>query len=399
MHRAFFTSISSNYLDKALALAESIFENYPDGHFYISVLNFRLLSKHALTHFNLIKDGYETKGNFLYFIDPLLLYREPDNLVYKFSMIEACTAIKPAVAQKLLERYQHVTYFDPDIIVFNPLPEDKVLGDSWDFQVTPHILSPPIQAGKLSERLFLNFGVFNLGYFSVRDTLSSKQFLEWWKLFCINCCVISPQLGLFVDQKAVDLVGCFVDRLSILRNPGCNVAWWNLFCDGRVVLKDQKISYRSNVEKLYFFHFSNLDNSSDEKSRLISKPLDSFHNLTSSGTEKTVATNPAMLEIFEDYRERLDRMQIPEITNELSFNTTYKKVRIRGFVRTTFLEANLRGMKNIHSPFNRPQILVFISCFVHIVRTTKGTDIRLFLKFIKQLIDSMLHLSLAKFES
>lgn len=399
MGRAFFTSISTNYLDKALALVVSVFEHYPDGHMYISVLNFRVLSDTALDRLKQLEGIYEAKGQNLFFVDPLQLYDDSDLFVYKYNVIEACTAVKPAVALMLLERYSQVTYFDPDIIIYNPLPEDAVFGNSWDFQVTPHVLSPLIKKGGVSEQLFLNFGVFNLGYFSVRDTQSAKQFLEWWKIFCTNNSIIAPHLGLFVDQKPVDLVGCFVDRLSVLRHPGCNMAWWNMFCDGRELLVGQVVSYRNQLEKLYFFHFSNLDNSDVANSRLIAKPLGPLRDVSDSGFDVRLIANPGVAELFEDYRTRLTSTDFSSFASETSFDTTAKGTKIRVFIRMMFWEASFRGMQSNGSPFDKSQFLVFLGCFLYIIRRFSYRDMQLFMGVVKQLIESVLRISLTKQES
>ena len=46
---------------------------------------------------------------------------------------------------------------------------------SWDLQLTPHVVSPADSSSPISERLFANFGIFNLGYLSARKTNSSLK--------------------------------------------------------------------------------------------------------------------------------------------------------------------------------------------------------------------------------
>jgi hypothetical protein len=59
--------------------------------------------------------------------------------------------------------------------------------------------------------------------------------------------------GTFVDQKWIDLVPAFFDKVCILKHPGCNIAYWNLH---ERTLSQGKDAILVNNQPLCFFHFS-----------------------------------------------------------------------------------------------------------------------------------------------
>ncbi|HTM18354.1 MAG TPA: hypothetical protein VL135_15690, partial [Terracidiphilus sp.] len=63
-----------------------------------------------------------------------------------------------------------------------------------------------------------------------------------------------PQVGLAVDQKWVDLAPALFPGLKILRDPGLNVAYWNLH--ERVISKRDERWFVNDEVPLRFFHYS-----------------------------------------------------------------------------------------------------------------------------------------------
>lgn len=304
MHRdCFFTSIALNYLPKALALASSVFNVYPQSRFVVSLIDHQRLSTAQCEALERLVTEFRTQGRELSFVDPLSLYERPDLFTYKFNVVEACTSVKPAIAAALLDAAETVTYLDPDTILYSRFPDDTA--DGWEFQVTPHAIAPAQAGSLISERLFMFYGVFNLGYFAVRKSTQTLAFLRWWKDFCIDYGADAPQAGLFVDQKPVDLLPCFVDQVNVLRHPGCNVAWWNIFCDRRAIEVGAHVSFQGQAWPLVFYHFSNLHHAADPALRKIANPL-SLHDDRRSEVSVLLASYPALAALFEDYERRTE---------------------------------------------------------------------------------------------
>ena len=69
--------------------------------------------------------------------------------------------------------------------------------------------------------------------------------------------MIDHALGYFVDQRWFDLVPSIFDRTSVLRDPGANVAYWNLH--ERTLSRSPDGSWLVNGTPLRFFHFSGFD--------------------------------------------------------------------------------------------------------------------------------------------
>lgn len=267
-----FTSILSNYLSRSLALAESVLQFHPDADFRIYLLDYAdaqiPTTQWLRSHLHLpLNSNLPTFLNSLEYVNPKV------QLCERFNVIEACTAVKPFITQNLLNEKKHIVYLDPDIILYSPLEISSE--EDWDMQLTPHTLKPAEKGNNtlLSERLFSNFGIFNLGYLAIKPSISSTNFINWWVKSCDLFGVANTSAGLYVDQKFFDFAPVFIENLSIVKDPGCNVAWWNIFCDGRQLAEDGKtVLYRDKLYPLKFFHFSNLD-AADKINPFVAKPL------------------------------------------------------------------------------------------------------------------------------
>ena len=244
-----FTLCSNNYLAQAKTLGDSIKRINPDYLFFIG-LNDRLSDE-----INYDKEiGY-----------PIILSNEigiPDfnGLWKKYSIIEFNTCVKPFYFQFFISKYsgvEYIFYFDPDIYIFNNLSHiENEFGESAEILITPHILSPIAIDGKTpGENIFLNFGLFNLGFLGLKDPLMSNEFLEWWKERTYNLGFNQPGNGLFVDQLWFNLVPLFFENVKISKNPGFNMAPWNLH--ERILIKSNIVLFNNQSFPLVFYHFSN----------------------------------------------------------------------------------------------------------------------------------------------
>ena len=236
-----FTACSVNYLAKAMAMCQSALSHHPDADFVI-----------------LLADRKRP----IALSDPRvrLLWAEdldfPDYLqcAFKYNIIELNTALKPFTALKLLSDYKKVIYLDPDVCVFSPLTSVISALDDYSTVFTPHALSPYLGLGRPSDQDLLRFGCFNLGFFAVNDSVDAQMLLKWWHRQCLANCFYEPQVGLGVDQKWVDLAPAFFEGVHILKDPGLNVAFWNLH--ERWLKKSPAGWLVNDVVPLGFVHFS-----------------------------------------------------------------------------------------------------------------------------------------------
>ena len=177
--------------------------------------------------------------------------------LFKHALVEACTAVKAAAMRRLMDDgYGQVLFLDPDTAVFNPLaPVLDAAGDA-SILLTPHQTEPNWQplAVQENEMASLRYGVFNLGFLAVRATPTGRAFLDWWAKQLHADCRDAPEEGLFTDQKYADLVPCLFPGVAILRDPGCNVASWNLSTRRMRIGRDGRITV--NGAPLRLCHFT-----------------------------------------------------------------------------------------------------------------------------------------------
>jgi hypothetical protein len=108
----------------------------------------------------------------------------------------------------------------------------------------------------------MRFGSFNLGFFAVKNSNNGKLFLKWWNEKCLDQCFFETQFGISTDQKWVSIANAFFDFLYVIRNPGYNVAYWNLF-ERQISFSNNK--YQANNNNIIFFHFSTYDTQNANK--------------------------------------------------------------------------------------------------------------------------------------
>ncbi len=184
--------------------------------------------------------------------------------LFKHDVIEACTAVKGAAMLRLMDAgYDAVVYLDPDIAVFHPLePVVAALGHAA-IVLTPHQTSPNrnYYVMRDNELTSMRFGVFNLGFIAVRSDGLGRCFAEWWASQLWRACYDDPTAGLFTDQRYVDLVPGLFEGVAILRDPGCNVASWNLSTRRLAIGADGDI--RVNDAPLRFMHFTKINSLGD----------------------------------------------------------------------------------------------------------------------------------------
>jgi hypothetical protein len=180
--------------------------------------------------------------------------------LFKHDVIEACTAVKGPFSLEavLAGEADAVVYLDPDTCVFNSMQPIEELLESWDVILTPHSLAPDdeIQAIIDNEICSLRTGIYNLGFCAFRTTGEGARFAKWWCERLLAFCYDDIPAGLFVDQRWCDHVPALFDNVKILRDPGYNVASWNL--STRTVTFSPNGEIRVNGAALRFWHFTKL---------------------------------------------------------------------------------------------------------------------------------------------
>lgn len=287
MIRAACTIASFNYLPYARTLCESFLRLHPDYTFYVLLVD-RLPEGVDLSH-----DKFK-----LVLVEDLGLPNF-SSVAFKYGILELNTNVKPTFLRKILsEGVDQVLYFDPDILIYSPLDSLYSALGRDAILLIPHCTSPN-EKGPYAESLLLVNGVFNLGFIGLSKSAVTERFLEWWECRCITLGYNERWAGLFVDQKWINLVPCYFDSVQIVKNPGCNVAYWNLH--ERILEKRQTAWIVNGSVPLMFFHFSGMSVKGGDS---ISRHTEQFD----------LVSRPNLAPLFADYRERLVRNGIRDST-------------------------------------------------------------------------------------
>jgi hypothetical protein len=245
-----FSSFTFNYLDRARVLFASLKKHHPDWHLIGLMTDELPLGVHFDPNEEIFEVVYSNDLG-------LSNYR---SWLFKHDIVEACTAVKGPFLRLLCEsnRYDVALYLDPDTCVFNRLDPILDLLQTYDILLTPHILSPETtpEAIEDNEITPLWAGIYNLGFVAVRTTGEGAAFANWWADRLTSYCYDDVGRGLFVDQRWCDHVPALFDAVHILRDPGYNVASWNISRRTVSIRHDGEIYV--NEVPLRFWHFTKL---------------------------------------------------------------------------------------------------------------------------------------------
>ena len=189
--------------------------------------------------------------------------------LFKHDIIEVCTAVKGPFLHQACEAgaADAVIYLDPDTALLGSLAPLEAWLQSDDILLTPHLLDPNDEPLAIEDNdvATLRTGIFNLGFVAVRTTGEGARFAKWWNDRLLTHCYDDIPNGLFVDQRWCDHVPALFDKVKVVRDPGYNVASWNLSRRKLSIEKDGRILV--NGAPLRFWHFTKLGEVGDAMTR------------------------------------------------------------------------------------------------------------------------------------
>jgi hypothetical protein len=244
-----FSSFTFSYLNRARVLFESVKRYHPDWHCVA------LITDASPDGFVWAPD--EPFDEIVYHTD--LDIPSLDTWLFKHDIVEICTAVKgPYLARMCKSDFDVVVYLDPDTCLFQPLSSVLDALETHDIALTPHQLHPDQTRSAIidNEVTSLKTGIYNLGFLAVRTKGEGRRMAEWWRDRLLQFCYDDIPSGLFVDQRWCDHVPSFFEAVAVLRDPGLNVASWNL--SQRKLSIDFDGLIRVNDAPLRFWHFTKL---------------------------------------------------------------------------------------------------------------------------------------------
>ncbi|MBV8633561.1 MAG: hypothetical protein JO002_03650, partial [Burkholderiaceae bacterium] len=243
---AVFTIVSLNYGAYARTLMESAQQAHPEWDRFVLLVD-------RCPDADAVSAGLFTALQ----VEELPLPKKSEFL-FRYDIMELNTAVKPFMFAELRRRgYERVVYIDPDILVVDRLVDvERLLDEGANAVVTPHLTAPLDDGRHPNELEIMRAGAYNLGFLALAGTPASDAFIKWWEEKLEYGAVSDPARGLFTDQKWVDLAPGMFGGFAILRDPGYNVAYWNL--PHRPVTHEDGV-WKAGGSTLRFFHFSGFD--------------------------------------------------------------------------------------------------------------------------------------------
>lgn len=248
MQTVFFTIAARNYLAQAFTLFESLARVHPGCPRYLclvdddaSIDNAGAVRFQTITIDELGLDDFEA-------------------FTFRYDLLELSTAVKPWMFRWLVRHHPDaaLVYLDPDILVLDRFSAaERWLRNGASVVLTPHLLRPINDQHQPDELAILRSGAYNAGFVALNAGHPVvAAMLDWWCDRLQFDCVVDPASGRFTDQRWLDLLpGLFAD-VAILRDPGYNVAYWNLA--QRPV--DRRVGdWYAAGSRLVFVHFSGAD--------------------------------------------------------------------------------------------------------------------------------------------
>jgi hypothetical protein len=163
--------------------------------------------------------------------------------------------MKPVFLNHLFqhEMVRKAIYVDPDIYFFNQFKFLFQELDSASVLLTPHWRSSdPVVDAENFEKNFTE-GLFNGGFIGATEEAANT--LDWWARACLYECVQVRNRGLYDDQKYLDMMPVFFERVKVLRHRGCNVAEWNAIECKREIAETGEVLINDKYP-VVFMHFT-----------------------------------------------------------------------------------------------------------------------------------------------
>lgn len=247
----FCTLFDSYYLDKGLALYNSLIRVTDDFKLYIFCFDdksFEILNEMSLSNAVIIHhSSFETDE-----------YIEKKK---ERSKAEYCWTCTSRIIEYVLDNYDvdSCTYLDSDLYFYaNP----RVLFDEIDeAKADVTIVEHRFKDNKYGRSLEERNGKYCVQFNYFRNTDNARKVLTWWKEKCLEWCYDIPDPERMGDQKYLNNWTRDFEGVHELQNVGGGVAPWNLekYTIHSIDNYDiEMLDENKNEFKLVFYHFQNI---------------------------------------------------------------------------------------------------------------------------------------------
>lgn len=202
----------------ALTLGKAVAAHHPDQRFVIGVAD--------------DASGLPTESaNVLGLPDTGLSTDQLTALSARYSPTEFTAALKSSfirAAFGLFPDETTVLYLAPTAFVYQPLSPVFTELIHHSILLNPHWLTPPTDGLDPDEKHMQNVGLYSGGFIGFRRHHETMRMLDWWAERSLDHAAINFCIGSCLDQLWLMHVPTLFENVGILKNPGLQVALWNL---------------------------------------------------------------------------------------------------------------------------------------------------------------------------
>lgn len=248
----FCTLFDSFYVDKAMALYNSLEKVTEDFHLYVFCFD-----ETSMNIINALKWKHATIISVACIENEELL-----GLKSERSKAEYCWTCTPIIIEYVLEHFpvEDCTYIDADLYFFSS-PQilfDEIKSANADVVIVEHRFKKDENYDKMvykAGKYCVEFNYFN-------KSANAKKALSWWKEKCMEWCYYKLEPERMGDQKYLEKFEELFEGVHVLSYLGAGVAPWNLaqykLCKSQnesIMLEETDTGKRFT---LVFYHFQNL---------------------------------------------------------------------------------------------------------------------------------------------
>jgi len=338
----FVTLFDSYYLDKGIALYQSLEKVSKDFHLYIFCFDDKsrdLLKTRMMEHATILHHSDIEKET-----------QKLSELKKERSKAEYCWTCTPVVIEYVLKHYpvESCTYIDADLYFFSD-PQvlfDEIEKSGADIVITEHRFGRSWKDKRYLKRSGKYCVEFN--YFDQSE--NAKKALTWWKEKCFEWCYHLYEPERMGDQKYLEKFPELFAGVHELQHLGGGTAPWNL-AQYELISKSDPASAGGSTDvmlkekksgkefSLVFYHFQNIRYLSDKRVNV--------NSCTHSGELKRAIYLPYLRNIEQVRRE------LKEKGVDFSVKKSYSSNPFIAFAQKNILQYKLRSFSDI---FNLEEI-------------------------------------------
>lgn len=322
----FCTLFDSYYLDKGIALYDSIDETTKDFTLFAFCFDDNC--------YEILKDiNYE---HMVAIHHSCIENEELIRIKEERSKAEYCWTCTPIIIEYVLDNYpvEECTYIDSDLFFYSDpiVLFDEIKHNNADVCIIEHRFNNDIQGKKFEERN----GRFCVEFNYFKNNKKGRFALNWWKEKCLEWCYDIPEKDRMGDQKYLNDFPRLFDSIHILENLGAGVAPWNLK-QYKLVSKENGIVLEKDGEKvtLVFYHFQNI--------RYMPGNMVNIKSLTSDKNIKYAIYIPYIRKIETIRKKITERYGIDFKSNKIVRSSN----KLLGFLQKYFASFKIRRISDI----------------------------------------------------